>query len=147
MSRRVVNEINKIPGRGKLLRALIPTLGYKQVYLPYVQDERKSGKPKYTFFASYELAMHTIFKFSDFPANAMLTSGAVIFLAGIASLILLKTKIFNGFEVAVAWILLAAIGGLVLFSAGIICWYLYFILEQVRSDPTYIVSKIAAPKR
>lgn len=147
MSRRVVDEINKIQGRGKLLRALIPGVGYKQVYLPYVQEPRKSGKPKYTFFASYELAMHTIFKFSDFPANAMLASGTAIFLAGCISLVLLKAEVIPASAFSVGMILLAAIGGLVLFSAGIICWYLYFILEQVRSDPSYIVSKIVSPRR
>ncbi len=146
MSKRAVEEIKRMHGNRKLLRALIPAIGFKQVYLPYHQDERKAGKPKYTFFSSYELAIHTIFKFSTFPVHLLLFTGITVFLSAIVMLICSATGIISLSMIAVHVWLACVISGLVLFCAGILSWYLYFILEQVRRDALFIVSRIESPK-
>lgn len=146
LTRDVVNEINKLPERGKLLRVLIPSLGYRQVHLPYEQDERKFGTPKYTFSASYDLAMHTIFKFSRFPANALYIAGFLAFLSGILLFTLCFFEVLPVSMLTVGIATLASLSGLLLLGCGVICRYLCFILEQVRSDPSFIVSKIVTPR-
>ena len=146
ISRQAVEEIKKMSGKGKVLRALIPAIGFNQVLLPYAQPKRKFGKPKYTFFASYELAIQTLFKFTTFPAHALLFTGTNLLACGIVLLALVMTKAIQVGILILSLTLLLCLGGMVLLIGGILCWYLYFILEQVRSNPTYIVSKVVTPK-
>jgi len=147
MSRKAVEEIKKMQGKGKLLRAIIPAIGFCQATLPYIQPRRKFGKPKYTYFVSYELAMHTLFKHSSFPANALLFSGIFSTSATFITLLLSALGVFPLPGTTLNLSLTCLLGGLILFCAGILSWYLHFILEQVRRDPTYIVSKSCPPKK
>jgi dolichol-phosphate mannosyltransferase len=145
ISKKVALEILKIPGKGKLLRALIPIIGFKQVHLEYIQEKRRHGKPSYSFFALYELAMHTIFKFSRFPANFCTMGGAFLFLLGITLLFLNLLSVLPANPYTFFIPLLLTFMGVLLALTGIICWYLYFILEQVRHDPSYIVDEFVCP--
>jgi polyisoprenyl-phosphate glycosyltransferase len=146
LSKRVVYEIRKYGGRGKLLRAIVPSLGFKQVLLPYIQPERKYEKAKYTFFKSYELAINTLFKFSTFPQNALLASGSSITLFSVGILILIRLTDFDLSNRYYNLVLTSAIVGIIILCSGIISWYLYLILEQVRSEPPYIIEKSAKPE-
>jgi glycosyltransferase involved in cell wall biosynthesis len=145
VSRNVAEQIVKIPGKGKLLRAIIPALGFHQVHLEYIQDNRKFGQPSYSFFALYELALQTTFKFSRFPAHFTLIIGFVSLLAGLFEYTLLTLGLLQPnprYSLPPHFYLLA---GCVFIAAGIICWYLYFILEQVRHDPSFVVKKSVPP--
>jgi len=145
MSRLIVDEIKKFNGRGKLLRAIIPELGFKQVLMPYIQPERKYEKPKYTYFSSYELGVHTLFKFSRFPAHALSFCGVFFMLLALVLLLLLLFKVAPSSVIFISFIRTSFLAGLIFISSGIICWYLYFILEQVRSEPSYIVAALMPP--
>jgi dolichol-phosphate mannosyltransferase len=145
LSRKVAEQIVAIPGKGKLLRAIIPSLGFKQVHLEYVQPLRKYGKPSYSLFALYELSLHTTFKFSRFPAHFTTLSGVLFLLAGIVMYILYSFNILPGTNHSFFLLVLLFIGGIVLSATGILCWYLYFILEQVRHDPSFVIDKTVYP--
>jgi glycosyltransferase involved in cell wall biosynthesis len=145
VSRRVADEINKIPGKGKLLRAIIPAIGFEQVHTEYLQDERKFGKPSYSLFDLWELALQTTFKFSRFPAHFATITGGMLMLASLVIFLLQATHL-----VAYSWhrfiiTLFVLMLGCGFVGIGIICWYLFFILEQVRSDPSFIVKKVVYP--
>jgi glycosyltransferase involved in cell wall biosynthesis len=145
VSNKVIEQIKNMPGKGKLLRAIVPAIGFNQVHLEYYQDERKFGKPSYSLFDSYELAIQTTFKFSRFPANFCLFTGIITFISGVIMFLLLSFNVIrdNGHLYLVPPFLMLA--GIIFLIAGIICWYLYFILEQVRRDPSYIIKKTVLP--
>lgn len=145
VSRRVGEEIMKIPGKGKLLRAIIPALGFSQVHLDYLQDERKFGKASYSFFDSYELALHTIFKFSRFPAHFTFFTGMLMLLSGIGMSVLHFAGIIPQSAHLFFISLFLLLAGCVFLATGIICWYLFFILEQARQNPSFVVKKISYP--
>jgi ATP/ADP translocase len=109
--------------------------------LEYLQDERKFGQPSYSFSASYELAIHTIFKFSRFPAHFTTFSGIVLLIAGILFYLLHALSLLPNNRHTFFVPLFLMLSGCVFLAGGIICWYLYFILEQVRHDPTYIIEE------
>lgn len=145
VSRRVAEEIMKMPGKGKFLRALIPTIGFTQIHLEYKQDQRKFGKPSYSFFDSYELALHTIFKFSRFPAHFTFFTGLIMLISGaIFSALLLGSIIPPSAHIFFVCLFLL-LGGCIFLATGIICWYLFFILEQARQDPPFVVKEIVYP--
>lgn len=141
----VVEQIMKVPGKGKLLRALIPSIGFNQVHLAYVQPERKFGKPSYSFFTSYELALQTTFNFSRFPAHFTSISGVLLLLLGMVLYFLHAFNVLPNSRHTFIIPLFLMLAGCVFISAGIICWYLFFILEQVRHDPSFVVKKIVYP--
>lgn len=145
VSRRVAQQIVKIPGKGKLLRAIIPTLGFKQVHLTYVQPQRKFGTPSYSLFALYELSLQTTFKFSRFPAHFTTITGALLLLMGFALYLLHGLHILPDNRHTFFVPLFMMLGGLLFSATGIVCWYLFFILEQVRHDPGFVVQKVILP--
>jgi dolichol-phosphate mannosyltransferase len=145
VSRNVAEQIVKIPGKGKLLRAIIPALGFNQVHLGYLQDERKFGKPSYSLFDLYELALQTTFKFSRFPAHFTLIAGIILLLAGLTISIFLASGVIQESSQRFFLALVFLLGGCVFIAAGIICWYLFFILEQVRHDPSFVIKRIVLP--
>jgi dolichol-phosphate mannosyltransferase len=146
LSRKVVNEIIKMPGKGKLLRALIPNIGFNQIHLVYVQPERKFGTPAYSFFDSYELALDTIFKFSRFPAHFTSVTGALLLLLGGVLYVLHGLHVIPDNRHTFFVPLFLMLSGGIFMATGIICWYLYFILEQVRHDPGFVIQKVVLPE-
>lgn len=145
MSRRVVNEIKRYNGKDKLLRAIIPQLGFNQVLMPYTQPERQYGEAKYTFFSSYELAVHTVFKFSRFPAHLTTAAGLLLLLAGGMFYLLHFFGLIPDSRQAFFIPLFLLLAGCIFTVGSIISWYLYFILEQVRQEPAYVVKKLLTP--
>jgi dolichol-phosphate mannosyltransferase len=135
-------EILGMDNSEKLLRAIIPTLGFKQVNIEYTQESRHAGEPSYSYIDSYELAIRTIFNFSKFPAHFIFISGMIIFPAGIISL-----PMKNLLHIGDATIAILIVGGLILIATGVICWYLYFILEKLKRDPSFRIQKVRYPRQ
>jgi len=145
VSRNVAEQIMKVPGKGKLLRALIPSIGFNQVHLEYEQPQRKFGKPSYSFFDSYELALQTIFKFSRFPAHFTSIAGVLLLFTGLVLYFLYGLNLLPDNRHTFIIPLFLMLAGCVFIVAGIICWYLYFILEQIRHHPSFVVKKVVYP--
>ena len=147
LSRRVIKAFLGRPGHGKFIRAIIPTLGFKQVQLEYKEVKRQFGSASYTYFDSFELALHALFKFSRLPAYLVTFMGfLLLFVGGLYSLLMLTgaiTETGHRFDLSLALLL----AGCVFLSAGVICFYLYFLLEQVRQVPHYIVSEVIIPNQ
>jgi dolichol-phosphate mannosyltransferase len=77
MRRAVVDSINSLPERDKVLRLLLPFLGYKIFYLPYEQSDRKAGESKFSMSKQLNLAMSSIFSFSAKPLRYMSIIGII----------------------------------------------------------------------
>jgi dolichol-phosphate mannosyltransferase len=145
LNRAVLTNIKKFNGKGMLLRAIVPALGFNQTLLPYTQPQRKFGKPKYTYFSSYELALHTTFKFSRFPAHFTSLTGVLLLLGGLVMYMLRGLYLIPDNRHTFFIPLFLMLGGLVFIATSIVCWYMYFILEQVRHDPGFVVQKVVIP--
>jgi hypothetical protein len=147
MDKRVVEEVLKIPVKGKYLRVLLPAVGFKQVYLEYVQDKRKLGKPSYTYYSSYLLAFHMLFKFTRAPIHGVLTAGILMTVLGVAYFIYLAVRFITGASHAIDFShlmlpFLVTLLGFLFVGIGVLSWYLYLIVEQLRQEPDYIVNRI-----
>ena len=151
LSRRVVEVVKQIPEREKFLRALIPTLGFKQVNLVFTQAERKSGKPSYSFRKSAKLARKAIFDFSSTPLRIVFWCGTIFALVSFAFAVNAVVRklvglpgILPGYTDIIASILF--LSGLILASIGILGRYLLMILDQLRGRPSFIVVEQARPE-
>ena len=144
MSRRVVLLLKNLPERNRFIRGLRSWVGFRQTGLTYERQGRMAGKSKYTLAKMFKLAFDGIFSFSYIPLQ-LLTWGGFIFLAlaffGIILTLYAKlfTDIFipRGFPTTIIVILF--IGGMNMFSLGIIGEYIGRIYDEIKQRQLYIV--------
>ncbi len=150
ISRRVVDQLVKMPEESRFLRGMRSWIGYSQKALPYSRDSRTKGDSKYPFNALLKLAFNGIFNFSEFPIKFISRMGLITVL--ISSIYLIYTlysrfildETPEGFTAIVFVIVL--IGGVQLISIGIIGEYILRIFFQVKKRPLYIIDKVIKNK-
>lgn len=76
MSRSSVESLKQMPEQHRFLRGMVSWMGYKTAILPYNEEERLHGTPKYTLKRSWKLARDGIFSFSTFPLKLSFLVGA-----------------------------------------------------------------------
>jgi len=145
MRRKVVKAINLLPERNRFVRGIRAWVGFKQIGLEYERDRRYAGKSKYTFKKIMKLAFDGIFSFSYVPFKFMFYLGFFsLFFSFLGALFVFYMKFFTshynrvpGFATTVT--LLIFIGGLQLFSMGIMGEYIKRIYDEVKGRPSYII--------
>ena len=146
MSRRVVDEIRRLPEHHRYLRGLRSWVGYRQIGVPVERAERHSGESKYGFLRLVRLATDGIFAFSIVPirAAALLGALAVGSSALFGSYAVVERVIFHkspqGFTALL--LLITFLSGVLLFFLGVIGEYVGRIYEETKRRPNYIVSDV-----
>src|SRR5258708_12769954 len=147
MSRRVVNEVRRMPEHHRYLRGMRSWVGFRQTGLDVERAERHSGKSKYSISRLMKLAMDGIFAFSIVPIRAAALLGALamcvstiyVFYALYAKFAAHKSpQGFTGLIVAVTFL-----SGMVLFFLGVIGEYVGRIYEETKGRPQYIIGRTA----
>lgn len=148
MSRRVVETLNKLPERNRFIRGLRSWVGFKQIGIEYERAIRFKGKSKYSFTKLLKLGFDGIFSFSYVPLQLMFYFGSIsLFLSFLGSLFAIYNRFFTknyvkvpGFATTI--ILVMFIGGLQLFSMGLVGEYMRRIYEEIKQRPQYIVDSV-----
>ena len=145
ISRRVADQINRMPERHRFLRGLRSYVGFKQVAVPYKRMERAEGKAKYGMLKLLGLASDGIFGFSLVPLRLATVLGFLISsISIIYGLHVVIWRITSDTELP-GWATLATaltfLGGLQLLFMGIIGEYVGRIFAQVTTRPEYIVKE------
>ena len=147
MSRRVVDEVRRMPEHHRYLRGMRSWVGFRQTGLDVEREERHSGKSKYSISRLMKLAMDGIFAFSIVPirvaallgALAMLVSTFYVMFALYAKFFAHKSpQGFTGLIVAITFL-----SGMVLFFLGVIGEYVGRIYEETKGRPQYIIGRTA----
>ena len=93
MSRRVIDQLKRMPEHHRYLRGMRSWVGFRQVGLPVERGERHSGGSKYGIIGLLKLAFDGIFSFSIVPIRAAALLGvAVMFVSVIYVLYNLYVK-------------------------------------------------------
>ncbi len=142
MDRMVVDSLRRLPEHNRLMRALIPWLGYRSAGLRYNREERFAGATKYPLRKMIVLAAHAIFSFSTYPIRLvqMLGFGCTAlgsFLLAVCATLALTTS--RGVGVGI-WLGSGMIvqTGLLLSAIGIIGGYVFRIQDEVKGRPVYV---------
>ena len=77
MSRRVIEEVRKMPEHHRYLRGMRSWVGFRQTGIEVERGERHSGKSKYSVMRLVKLAFDGIFAFSIVPIRAAALFGAL----------------------------------------------------------------------
>ena len=145
IDRKIVDCLKQMPEQNKFLRGQIAWIGFKQTAVPFERQERIHGKTHYPFSKMLKLALDGITGFSDKPLAFVTKAGLFI---SLFSFLIIVYAIFSHFvlnQTIKGWTSLIIscmfIGGIQLFSIGIIGEYISRINKNVTNRPLYIVGK------
>lgn len=145
MDKKVVEHINSMPERDRLLRGLRAWVGLKQIGIPYVRPERYWGKSTNSFTKNIKWAKKAIFSFSYKPLDYISNIAVFFMLSSLFGIIFyIILSIFrpapSGFMTLLVVILFLNAVQLTILS--IISEYLGRIFEEIKMRPKYITKDI-----
>lgn len=143
MDRRVVTVINDMPERTRFMKGIFAWVGFRQVGIPYEQEERQAGETKWSTWKLLGFAFDGLVAFSDYPLRIWAVIGSII--SGFAFLYivvrLVKTLLYGidvpGYESIIVTILF--LGGVQLITLGILGHYIGRVFNEVKGRPLFIV--------
>jgi dolichol-phosphate mannosyltransferase len=145
MSRRVIQEIRRMPEHHRYLRGMRTWVGFRQIGVPIERAARSAGRTKYSPLRLLKLASDGIFAFSIVPLRAAAMFGATATgLSVLYSIYSLYVKFClhapQGFTALILTI--TFLSGVNLFFLGIIGEYVGRVYEEAKGRPHYVVREI-----
>ena len=142
LDRRVIDELNAMPERLTFFRALSSWVGFRTQKVYFEVAERFAGKSKWSLSSLVRYAVSSITSFTSAPMQIVTGCGAVLF---VMSLILGINTLYNyiagnareGFTTVILLLLLTS--SIIMFSLGLIGYYLAKIYEEIKQRPRFIV--------
>ncbi|PKU23524.1 glycosyltransferase family 2 protein [Telmatospirillum siberiense] len=143
LDRKVVDVINAMPERTRFMKGIFAWVGFRQVGIPYEQEERLYGESKWGMMKLMSFAFDGLVAFSDYPLRIWAVVGSVI--SGFAFLYivirLIKTLVYGidvpGYESII--VIMLFLGGVQLITLGIIGHYLGRVFNEVKGRPLFII--------
>ena len=141
MGRPVVDSLNALPERQTFFRALSSWVGYKTTVVYFQVPPRHAGTSKWS--------VGQLFRYAIRSMQAVTICGFVFFVfAVVLGLQTLISKLLGhseaGFPTVI--LLLLIIGSIIMFSLGVIGYYIARIYDEVKFRPRYIVSETTDDK-
>lgn len=147
LDRKAVDAITALPERHIFFRALSSWVGFKTGYVEFDVQEREIGESKWSFQSLCKYAITNVTSFSAAPMQIVTGCGIVMFLFSLIFGIYSIVKYFMGYSLegfTTVILLLLLIGSILMFSLGIIGYYIAKIYEEVKLRPRYIISRTTA---
>lgn len=151
LDRKVVDAINAMPERTRFMKGIFAWVGFRQIGLPYDQEERQHGESSFSAMRLLRFAFDGLVAFSDMPLRMWTVIGAGV--SGFAFLYivvrLLRTLFYGidvpGYESII--VIMLFLGGVQLITLGIIGHYLGRVFNEVKGRPLYIVRERLGVKK
>jgi len=143
MSRRAINALNSLRERHRLIRGMAKWIGFKEGYVYYVREARFAGETKYTLMKMMKLAWDGLTGFSLLPLRlatffGLFTSfGSLLVAAWVFYLKFFTHHTVTGW--ASLMVVTLFLGGVQLFTVGVLGEYVGRIFEQIKQRPLYVV--------
>ena len=150
LDRTAVDEFLKLPERNVFFRALSSWVGFKTTYVEFHVQEREAGESKWSMKSLFRYAINNITSFSAVAMQVVTFCGVIFFLFAVVLAVQSLYLYFSGKAVAgftTVILLLLIIGSILMFSLGVIGYYLSKIYEEVKMRPRYIISEITKQKK
>ena len=146
ISKKIVNEINKMEERDFFLRGANSYIGFKQKTIYFERETRKEGRTKYNkYTGSLKIGLNGIFSYSTKPLHFITVLSSISFFFSsiifIIYLILTSLKLFVFKYQFFIILLILMVSSLIFFSQGIISEYLARLMVDIKKRPPYIIDK------
>lgn len=144
MSKRALEGLAEFKEVNLFLRGIVPLIGFSWDVVYYERGERFAGESKYPLRKMIAFAIEGITSLSTKPIRIITGLGFLIFLISIGMLIYSLIRYFMGATI-VGWTTLMvsvwAIGGLILFSLGVVGEYIGKIYLETKARPRFIIER------
>ena len=145
LSSKVLNVLDEYGEANLFLRGIIPSIGFRSTTVYHDVRARETGKSKYTIVKMLRLALDGITSFSIMPIRLITLMGVlVLFFCLVMSGYILWAKIagksMHGWASTILPIYF--IGGLNLFSIGLVGEYIGRIYLEAKERPRYIIDEL-----
>src|SRR5664279_942618 len=145
MDRRVVDALKSMREHNRFIRGMTSWVGFKQVGVGYVREERHSGTTKYPLKKMVRFATDAITGFSYFPLQIRIyVSFALGMLALLAIPVVALLRLASGMQFfggqATTIVLLLLLSSFQLFFLFILGQYVARTYDEARNRPLYIVA-------
>jgi len=145
IDKQVVQEVLQIQEKNTNIMSLIFWLGHDQVQIPYVRQERKLGKSRWTLAKKIKLFVDSFVSFSYAPIRFMSFIGFFTALFSILyGLFVVFSTVFGIIELQ-GWTTIVALItfllGVIMVMLGTIGEYLWRILDESRERPSYVIDQ------
>lgn len=143
MSRATVDAVNALPEHHRVLRFVVPALGFPSTEVGYRREERAAGESKYPLSKMLRLSLDAITGFSLTPLRFATWLGL---LGGLAALLILAYAVGASLagRTLPGWtstvVIVAAVGAVQLLALGILGEYVGRMYAALQGRPTYSVA-------
>ena len=146
IDKQVVQELVLISEKNTNIMSLIFSLGHDQDFIPYVRQERKHGKSRWTFSKKIKLFVDSFVSFSYAPIRFMTGIGFAVALLSFIYALFTIVAYLAGYVAVQGWTtiiaLITLLQGIIMMMLGIIGEYLWRILDETRKKPGFIVDEV-----
>ncbi len=143
IDRKVADAFLNMPERNRFIRGMVAWLGFRQIPLEYVREERYAGTTKYPLKKMLRFAANGILSFSTQPLRLVLSLGFVVVLISLALLVWAVIARLTSMQTTPGWaslmVVITFLGGIQLISIGVLGQYIARIFEQSQARPLYII--------
>ncbi len=133
LDRQVIAVMRRMRERHRFVRAMVAWVGFRQIGVPYRRHARAAGETKYPFRKMFRLALDAITGFSFVPLKLALWAGTLSVGMGLLRLLFGRDRERESATLSLV------LGGIQLWTIGILGEYVGRIYDEVRDRPLYIV--------
>lgn len=145
MTRQMVNSILEIKEYNRFSKGIFSFVGYNTKWLEYKNIERVAGNTSWSFWSLFKYSLDGIFAFSTVPLQISSILGIILCIISFIYIIIIVLKtIIWGDPVAGYPSLISVVtflGGIQLFSVGILGQYISRTYLEVKNRPIYIIKE------
>ena len=146
ITRKVIEEIRKMPETNMFFRGMVSYVGFKQAAVRYHREAREADESKYNrLYGEFRMGFHGIFCFSSKPLEYVTFLGGFMTgfgcllsaVYGFQKLVLKKSKTIISGVGALIWL----IGGIQVFVSGLLGEYITRIYDDVKGRQRFIIDE------
>lgn len=145
LDRKVVDCLNRMPERLTFFRAMSSWVGFKTEKVYFEVADRAEGESKWSVKSLFKYAINNITSFTSAPLQIVTFCGVITF---IIAVIFGINTIYNkvqgqsepGFPTVI--LLLLFTSSIIMFSLGLIGYYMSKIYEEIKNRPRYIIRDV-----
>jgi dolichol-phosphate mannosyltransferase len=143
--RRVIDAVCRMPERDRTFPLMVKWAGFRHGYMEVEHSKRGVGRSSYTLRKLLRLATGIMLSYSEKPLKLVAMLGIACSFLAFLMVALAVSRWFDG-DIAVAgytsiiasvWL----VGGMLLFSLGVVGLYVGQVFKNVQGRPYYIVSE------
>lgn len=141
----VVDAVLRLRERNRFMKGIFSWVGFKTEYIYFARPQRRYGSTKWNYWKLFNFGLDGLTSFSTLPLRVWTYIGFLIsFFAFVCSVSVIFRTLFFGEEVKGFPTLIVAIlflGGLQLFSLGILGEYIGRLYQESKKRPLYIIKE------